>query len=312
MAKLTSGVVAGHTATLGGHLVLDGSDAEVVIKPILTAAGTLVLANVQTTSSTKESFIEVSDLPEPEHVEETAEAPNGAPTFDKRTLTIQKLSIIIPASEEIREDAKEDPLVLLNPAMESRFALRADAHLLGKSRGANLTDPMFDSTLAVGGPYDSVSLSDYTAEDKLRRSVSAAQSLIEEKGYNPNGVLLATDFRGHIRDARRGTTGGAETDLVYSSEAQAVNDLRLAYSANLNKASSAPGAGKVVGVVADWNQVRVRIRKSLEARISEEATITIGGQQVNLFERGMVAVRYDMRLGAVVTDDDAVCLITNE
>jgi hypothetical protein len=133
---------------------------------------------------------------------------------------------------------------------------------------------------------------------------------LEANGYTDQsqmGVLLASGFGQHIRDAR--TASDATTEL-YSSDP--VYGLPRWYSSNLNSPSEAAGVGKVVAIVAYRPNIHVRVRKDVTLDVSREATVSDGTTDRNMWEENLTGIRYETRLGMFVHDlNRAVVAITN-
>lgn len=63
-------------------------------------------------------------------------------------------------------------------------------------------------------------------------------------------------------------------------------------------------AANVIGIVGDWNQAVTGMVNDVNVEISTEATINDGSNQINLWQRGMFAVRAELEVGFVVTSTD--------
>ena len=58
-----------------------------------------------------------------------------------------------------------------------------------------------------------------------------------------------------------------------------------------------PSGKNTVGVAGDWTQAVYGTVAGVDITLSDQATLTIGGEQVNLWERNMFAVRAEIEVG---------------
>ncbi|MFF5793685.1 phage major capsid protein [Paeniglutamicibacter sp. NPDC012692] len=70
---------------------------------------------------------------------------------------------------------------------------------------------------------------------------------------------------------------------------------------------------KVRGIVGDWSKVRFGFASGIELETSDQATITDGsGNNINLFQSGMIALKVTASIGSVVLDDKAFATIVDK
>lgn len=286
----------------GGYIVPDDVARETLIKGLLTETPTLSLAgNTGVTSSKKVTIPVMTDFPTAAFVGETAAKPTTGGEFGQVVLNVKKIAAIVPFSDELLEDAVVDPTILMSDQVRVAFGRLIDRHILG-----------FDGTAAVTTSFDNRLYGTTQTADlgtDLRLTISDAMADVEAAGYTPNGVILPSDARRYLRDGRR----QVETkDPLYTSTDWAYG-MNTAYSSNLYGLGAAEADGKMVGIVGDWSNLIVRIRSDISVASSNQATVTIGGSAVNLWETNMTALRFEMRLGVVAHDlNRAFCKLTNE
>ena len=216
------------------------------------------------------------------------------------TLDIVKAATTIMYTEELIEDAIEDPTILINNDVRAAFADYVDSNALGRNAAGTIVGS-FNSELSE--TTQTVELG--TTGDALAVAVSAAMALVEANGYVPNGVVLANDGRAHLRNARAAvetttpvyTAGGA-----YSSPVSELWGLALRYTTNLQTFAGTAGAGRVVGIVGDFSQAVLGIRKDISLSFSDQATIDVGGTLHHLWQQNKIASRWEMRVGFVAHD----------
>ena len=78
----------------------------------------------------------------------------------------------------------------------------------------------------------------------------------------------------------------------------------------LSKGAYAAGTPNKVGIAGDWTQAMYGTVEGVQIRFADQTSLTIGNQQVNLWEHNMFAVRAEIEVGfradtacfAVLTD----------
>ncbi|MBD1541027.1 phage major capsid protein [Arthrobacter sp. IA7] len=72
-----------------------------------------------------------------------------------------------------------------------------------------------------------------------------------------------------------------------------------------------PNTGGIVGYGGDWTQAAWGAVGGISYRVSTEATVTINGELVSLFENNLVAILAEAEYGFVVNDTEAFVKLTN-
>lgn len=72
------------------------------------------------------------------------------------------------------------------------------------------------------------------------------------------------------------------------------------------------GLDKTVGFAGDWSKCAWGTVGGITMDVSTEATVTIGGQLVSLYENNLVAIRAEAEYGFAVADKDAFVKITRK
>jgi hypothetical protein len=71
-------------------------------------------------------------------------------------------------------------------------------------------------------------------------------------------------------------------------------------------------ASTIVGYVGDWTQVVWGTIGGINYSVSNQATVTINGSLVSLWENNLVAIRAEAEFGFLVNDPDAFCQLRND
>lgn len=275
----------------GGYLVPD-EYANLLIEGIRDESAALTLAgNVQTTSSKTMNFPVLTDTPEASFVGEGEKKPTSGAGFSQFTINVKKLAVIVPMTTELLDDAVFDPRVLIDAPVRRAFARLIDQHILGYARTAPVSTQFNNALLNT-----TAEATMGAQNDSLRLAISDAMGQVEENGYNPNAVILPSDGRQYLRDARKAVEA---TDVLYTGTDWAYG-MQTGFSSNLHyMGDEAEGP---IGVVGDFSNLVVRMRQDISVAVSDQAVVTINNEPVSLWERNMVAVRYEMRMACGAFD----------
>lgn len=299
--------LSGATPAAGGNL-LSVEVGRVLVKGVLNMTGAANLAGDSVvTRKRKTTFPIILGEPVADLVGEGAPKPVTGMEFDQTTLNIRKVATIVPFTDELLEDVAEedveteegeDLLAQVDFRVRRAIARKIDELIVGKQGGVNYSpvngfDTMLRSTTAT------VELG--TEGDRLRRAVSAAMGILEDNGYDdPDsmGLLLGSDVRRHIRDARKAVE---TTDELYADE-DPFYGLVPSFSHNLNKLSDAPSGTKIIGFVVYRPNLHLRIRTDVRVKVSTDAVVNDGVQDRNAFQEDLTLLRFETRQGFMVHD----------
>jgi HK97 family phage major capsid protein len=298
--------LSGASNAAGGYL-LPVPVAKTFVQALNRLSAIPQLVTFDRVTTRKETWPVYLGRPVAAFVNEGAQKPVTGAEFGTDEINIKKIACIVPFTEDLLDDATEDPTVLVNEDVRGAIANLIDAHALGYQNGAAIVGNFDDES---GSTTQTTELA-ATPGDAFRLAVSAAMALIEANGYEPNGVAAAYDLKAHIRDARQTTE---TTSPVYPNGPDGADPLGLGiplkYTTNLD--AFPPGAGKVAAVVADWRQARGAIRQDISISVSREATIDNSGSLIHLWQQNMVGIRYEVRVGYVHRDlNRSAAVITN-
>lgn len=298
--------LSGSSNAAGGYL-LPVPVSQTFIQALNRLSAIPQLVQVDRITTRKETWPVYLGRPVAAFVNEGAAKPVTGAEFGVDEVNIKKIACIVPFTQELLEDATEDPRVLVNEDVRQAIANLIDAHALGYQAGAAIVGNFDDESGSTTSTVELLA----TPGDAFRVAVSAAMAIIEGNGYDPNGVAAAWDVKGHIRDARQTTE---TTNVVYPGGPDGDDPIGLGlpirYTTNLD--AFPPAAGKVAAVVADWRQARLAIRQDIQVDVSDQATIDNGGTLIHLWQQNMVALRYEVRVGFVHRDvNRSAVAITN-
>lgn len=275
----------------GGYLVRDTYGATLQ-QGIQRESAVMALARVDRVAGKRQRYAIYAGRPAAGFVGEGAPKPVTGMELAELLINTKKIAATVIWTQELIEDAQEDPTVLLTADLRGSFSDIIDAHALGYAAGAAIVG-QFDSELTA--TTSTVELG--ATGDAFAVAVSQAMSIIEGNGYRPSGIAAASDVRGLLRDARG--SGDLAAMPVYTAgfnrEPDTLYGLPVRYTSNLDALPA--GAGKVAAVVGDWSQAIFALRRDIVFRTSTEATLVSGGTTHNLFQENKTAGLWEMRLG---------------
>lgn len=221
---------------------------------------------------------------------ETDEIKVSRPSLSNKTITGHRLGLIVPFSNEFRRD-----LPTLYAALASRLpnaiAKKFDQTVLGYEAAPNGNFATLNGIATV--PLTGVASVTAAAEAVAAvEDASMTHSLLAPQADFIIGGLLDSEDRPLFPD----------TNTVFNKYGGTSVRSKHVFDATLG----------TVGVVGDfaggavWGQV-----EALEVSVSDQATITDGGNPINLWQRGMFALKVTAVMGFQVKDADAFVRYTS-
>lgn len=220
--------------------------------------------------------------PEAEWVEETNEKPVSTATLDKKVIKPYTLAVIVPFSNQFKNN-----MAGLYNAIVSRLpkvlSQKFDATVFGNTPVPGSNFDTFASCTAQSFGSDP-----YTAFVQADADISAHDGITNGHIISPiakSQLLLAKDndgrplFINSIADNAIPKILGSET---YQSKAAF---------------KSVPGGKDIIGVTGDWTKAMYGIAQNLALSVSDQATLTVGSETINLWQRNMFAVRAEIEVG---------------
>lgn len=242
----------------------------------------------------------ITSDPEAAWVDETNEKAVGEPGISSKNMTPYKLAIIELFSNEFKRDLNS----LYNALVERlpyAIAKKFDATVFfGSTPGTGFDVLASAPTVKFDCAHDG----EYAALVAADASVSALGGILNGWAVSPQGksiLLGATDSTG--RPLFLSSTEQGNVARILGAD---VKICKAAYKAGTS------GAPNKVAVAGDWSKARWGAVQDVQIKISEEATINDGTNQINLWQRNMFAVMCEVELGFVCADDDYFVIITDE
>ena len=244
-------------------------------------------------------------------VSEGAAKPASSGTMTLKNMDPKKLAVIAVVSAEVVRANPGNYVNLLRPQIAEAFAIGFDlaaAHDMGPdgTAGAGPFSTYLDQTtnsVEVG--------TGATIHDDF---VSALSLLIADDS-RLTGFALGEEVEPLLFSAKDGNDRPLYIDLP-SGDMDAPDGTprrgRLLNRPSLiGEGVSTPNGTSVVGYAGDWTQAAWGVVGGISYDVSTQATVTINGAYVSLWENNLVAIRAEAEYGWVVNDTDSFVKFTN-
>lgn len=234
-------------------------------------------------------------------VAESTEKHVSNATISNKNIVPFKLAVIQIFSEEFVRDM---------PALYAELARRAPAAIAAQ----------FDATIANGtapGTGFDV-LTNATAISIAAPSggsvygqLASAVTTVGSYGYSLDGWIFAPQAEGVLLGAVDGNGRPLLIDSVNNDRAiRIIFGAETIKSKHVYKASTGSGVANQVGLAGDWSTARYGLVDGIKVSISDQATINDGTNQINLWQRNMVALRVEAECAFAVKDVNAFVKLT--
>ena len=232
-------------------------------------------------------------------VDETDAKPVSNPSLTTKTMKGQTLAVIVPFSNQFRRDLKAlyDAIVQRLPGA---LALKFDQTVIGTSSPGTGFDVLGSATT------QSILKSD---SNTPYGGLVNAYGDIAEHGGAMNGLALSPAAESILLGAVDTTGRPIFVGNVGENDVAPILGARVArgrgvYKAGTAAVGTAAGTPALVGIAGDWTQAMYGVvENDVQISISDSATLTIGTETINLWERNMFAVRAEIEVGFVATVD---------
>ena len=246
-------------------------------------------------------------------VSEGGQKPATEGTMSLKTISPEKIAAIAVVSAEVVRANPGGYMNQIRPQIAEAFALAFDR--------AALRDEGPDGT-AGGGPF-ATSISQTTKAVEIGTGTTihndfvAALSLLVADGKKLTGWALDDRLEPTILDELDGNNRPLYIELPTDDMSAAVArpGRLLARPSFMGEGVGAdtPGTASTVyhvGYAGDWREAAWGVVGGISYDVSTEATVTINGSLVSLWENNLVAVRAEAEYGWLVNDVDAFVELT--
>lgn len=234
--------------------------------------------------------------PEAGWVAETAAKPVSNPSLSTKTMTPYKLAVIVPFSDEFARDASAlyDALVERLPGA---LAKKFDSTVFSGTAPGSGFDVLTSCTA------QSIDV-DASGNGGFYSALVAADADIASAGYDMNGFAFSPQARGEMLSALDKDGRPIFINNVSEGAVPRLLGQPVLYSRGLYAAGSASTTGQdavpdLLGVAGDWTKALYGTVEGVKIDISNQATLTIASNPVNLWEHNMFAVKAEIEVGFV-------------
>ena len=235
----------------------------------------------------------ITSDPEAAWVGETGQKPTSNPGLSKKEMQAYCLAVIVPFSLQFRRDIPTlyDALIARLPRA---LGFKFDQTVFGAAEkpGENFDNFAACTTqsLVVSGGHTA-----YKGLVAAKTDIATQNGSLNAFALSPTAVgmlLEATDTTGRPIFVLS-TADGSFDRLIGARSIES----RGMYKAGSAASGSSAGSPAIVGVAGDWSQARWGSVEGVQVSFADQATLTIGSEQVNLWEHNMFAVRAEIELG---------------
>lgn len=229
------------------------------------------------------TFPVITGDPEASWVDETNPKPVSNPSLSKKVMQPYKLAVIVPFSDEFRRD-----MAALYDALVQR---------LPKALGLKFDNTVIGASAAPGDNFDT--FKDITAQAvdlSVYNALVAADTDIAVHDGILNGFALSPQAKGVLL----GALDDNNRPIFINNVSEGAIPMLLGSPVKYTKAVYIEGSADdpdVIGIAGDWTQAMYGTVEGVKIDMSDQATLTIENQQVNLWERNMFAVRAEIEVG---------------
>lgn len=222
--------------------------------------------------------------PEAGWVAEGGKKPVSKGSTTMKELAPYKLAVIVPFSDEFRRDAES-----LYKALIQR---------LPAALGAKFDNTVIGGTAKPGDKFDNFAgaTAQVITKETAYQALVSADTDVAVHGGITNGYVLSPQMRGLLLSA----TDDTKRPLFINSVAEGAVPQILGSKAITNKgayAANSPEGYATVGVGGDWTQAVYGTVNGVQVSISDQATLEVGDETINLFQQNMFAVRAEIEVG---------------
>lgn len=237
-------------------------------------------------------------------VAEGAQKPASSGSLGLKTMDPKKLAAIAVVSAEVVRANPGGYMDMLRPQIAEAFAVAFDAAAL------HGTNTPFTTYLDNGS-----STQEFTgtapAFTAVYDDINAGLATLVNAGKDPNGFAWDRRMEPVLNGAKDTAGRPLFLDATYTEKAGPLRQGRmLGYDATVGSGVYA-ATPKIYGYLGDWTQVAWGAVGAISYKVSTEASVTINGNLVSLFENNLVAILAEAEYGFLVNDPASFVKYTN-
>jgi HK97 family phage major capsid protein len=201
-------------------------------------------------------------------------------------LNVEEIAAIVPIPEAVLDDTTFDVWGSIRPRLEEAVGRVLDAAVFfGTNKPASWPTDVVTAAVAAG---NTVTVgTNAAAAGGIMGDFSDAFATMEADGFDPNGILAHTVYKGRFRQARS-TQGERLMDV--NPAGTEVNGVQTVYPM---RGLWPSGSGAARSILVDRSEFMLGVRQDFTYKILDQAVITdnTGAVIYNLPQQDMVALR---------------------
>jgi len=206
-------------------------------------------------------------------------------------LNVEELAAIVPIAEAVLDDAGFDVWGTVMPLLTDAIARTLDAAVIfGTNKPASWGGALVTDAATAGNVVNRSVGTARTDKAGLSGYFSDALAQVEADGFDANGIIANTSYKGMLRNTR-----DANGNLLAEVSPTGIYGVPVVYPMRGLWPASATGAAEAV--VGDFTQAILGIRQDITYKVITEGVIQDGSGviQYNLPQQDMVALRVVFR-----------------
>lgn len=237
--------------------------------------------------------------PEAAWVDEGAVKPKSGVGFSKKDMLPYTIAVIMPFSNQFKRDfgALYDQVVAKGPGAIARTF---DKTIMG------LVD-------VPGSDFDTLKTAKkISLGQDVWKNLNAADDSVSAADGTLDGWAMSTQGRSLLRQATDGNGRPLFLDGTGSSDVSTIlgNPVQISKGVHVPAVTDDTAAKEIIGVGGEFASAAWGSVEGLQTSISDQASITIDSNQVNLWEHNMFAVRIEIEVGFRIRDINRFVLLT--
>lgn len=232
--------------------------------------------------------------PEAQWVGETDKIPVGTHTQGQKKIARYKMGVILPFSNEFARDSPE-----LFEAIVSRvpgaFAEKFDGTVFGKYNKPGENFDQLKACTAIDIKTDPWT------------GLVTADATVAENNAILNGYAISPKAKSLLLTA----VDGNKRPLFVNGISEGNVPVILGNPTYLSRSAYLGGSPNQLGVAGDWTSARYALGGGIFMSYTDQSTITIDGEAVNLWERDMFAIKFTAEFAFRVKDENDFVRLTD-
>jgi len=206
-------------------------------------------------------------------------------------LNVEELAAIVPIAESVLDDAGFDVWASVMPLLTDAIARTIDAAVFfGTNKPSTWGGAIVTDATTAGNVINRSVGTPRTDKAGLAGYLSDALAQVEADGFDANGVVANTTYKGMLRNTR-----DANGNLLAEVSPNGIYGVPVVYP--MRGLWPAAGVGAAEAIVGDFTQAILGVRQDITYKLITEGVIQDGSGviQYNLPQQDMVALRVVFR-----------------